>query len=77
MPQDPRLVIGNQVHALARHVTHESHAKRLFGSNWKTKLVTGTFLPPTWGRLGCHVTGSMFFGDITGGQTNQLIVQLA
>jgi len=67
MPQDPRLVIGNQVHALARHVTHESHAKRLFGSNWKT----------TWGRLGCHVTGSMFFGDITGGQTNQLIVQLA
>lgn len=42
MPQtDIRSIVGNEVNALAKHVTHESNAKRLFGSNWKTKRVTG------------------------------------
>ena len=37
---DERLVVGGQVHALAKHVTSEAETKRLCGSNWKTKFVS-------------------------------------
>jgi len=42
MSVDERRVIGARVEALARHVTSESETRRLYGSNWKTKLVSGT-----------------------------------
>ena len=41
MEQDPRRVVGGQVHALAKHVTAEAECRRLFGSNWNQKLVDG------------------------------------
>ena len=41
---DERLVVGGQVHALARNVTSEAETKRLYGSNWKTKFVNGKVL---------------------------------
>lgn len=41
MVNDPRRVVGNKVQAKAFHVTSESESRRLYGSNWKTKLLDG------------------------------------
>ena len=43
-PIDPRIVVGGQVHALAKHVTHPYECRRIFGSNWASKLVNVTFV---------------------------------
>ena len=40
-PPDTRRVIGSKIHALAKHVTSDQECRRLFGSNWSTKLVKG------------------------------------
>ena len=40
-PPDVRRIIGSKIHALAKHVTSDQECRRLFGSNWSTKLVEG------------------------------------
>jgi len=41
MPPDHRKVVGEQVHALAHHVTSLSECNHCYGSLSKTKLVPG------------------------------------
>ena len=44
MPLDPRKVVGNVVLAKACHITSDAECKRLYGSNWNTKMVQGTIV---------------------------------
>ena len=44
MPTDLRRVAGSKVQALAKHVTSDAECKRLFGSNWDTKLLPGVVI---------------------------------
>ena len=41
-PIDPRIVVGGQVRALAKNVTHPSGCRRIFVLNWASKLMNGT-----------------------------------
>ena len=41
---DPRRVVGGQMHALDKHVTHASECRRLFGSNWVSIIVNRTVI---------------------------------
>ena len=38
---DSRSIVGGKVHAKACHVTAITNAKRIFGTNWRTKLLNG------------------------------------
>ena len=49
-PPDVRRIIGSKIHALAKHVTSEQECRRLFGSNWSTKLVEGEVVSSYDGR---------------------------
>ncbi len=44
---DPRKIPGEVVHAKARTVTNEKLCQRLYGSNWKVKVVPGVVLSVT------------------------------
>ena len=51
MPRiDRRRIVGNPIHALAKHVTSDAECKRLFGSFWSKKLVNGVVLDACNGR---------------------------
>ena len=51
MPRiDRRRIVGNPIHALAKHVTSDAECKRLFGSFWSKKLVNGVVLDVRDGR---------------------------
>ena len=41
-PIEPIRVLEGQVHAMAKHVTHPSECRSVFGLNWASKLVNGT-----------------------------------
>ena len=49
-PPDVRRIIGSKIHALAKHVTSDQECRRLFGSNWSTKLVEGEVVSSHDGR---------------------------
>jgi hypothetical protein len=41
-PQDPKRVVGNRVHARARHVVGDKSARNRYGRLWKDQFVYGT-----------------------------------
>ena len=49
-PPDVRRIIGSKIHALAKHVTSDQECRRLFGSNWSSKLVDGVVVSSHDGR---------------------------
>ena len=44
MAPDPRTVVGSFIRAKACHVTSHAECRRLYGSNWNTKMVRGTVI---------------------------------
>ena len=43
-PIGPMILVGYQVHDLAKYVTHPSEYRRIFDLNWSSKHVNGMFL---------------------------------
>ena len=70
MSPDTKKTIGGKISALASHVTHLSECHRRYGSNAKTKRVSGTVLsveirPTKTGRSSTWIHAEFDFGGRT------------